>query len=498
MARTYQLKRTAKTAAPTFDRDALNPQQRAVVEAAPGHALVIAGAGSGKTRTLIYRVAHLNSTGTPADRILLLTFTNRAAREMTRRTEELLKGGAKRMWSGTFHSIGRRILRANAERLGYPAEFTILDTEDANDVMSQAITDVVNKATVRLPKPNTLRNIVSQSINTGVSITEVLAVSYPSFQHLDAAIHEVLGAYQARKFQTGAMDYDDLLLYWRQLFIDHPEVRERYAGRFLHVLVDEYQDTNRLQADLVAMMAGTNKSLMVVGDDCQSIYAFRGAEYRNILDFAEHYPDTTTYRLERNYRSSPEIVALANASIANNTLQHEKTLFSHEPSGPIPAVVSCKNEQQEAAFVAERILDLLDEGVELKQIAVLYRAHWMSMQLQTDLNRLGIPYVVRSGVRFFEQRHIKDVLAFIRYAVNPADELAFLRLVKLGDGIGSVTARRIFENVSARGGLQAVRDPEVLKGLSSRARPSWNTLSDILLRLNSPALRANAGTAIDV
>lgn len=499
MSRTYTLRSEPSASRFTLDyAAALNDEQLAVVTADPGILLVLAGAGSGKTRTLTYRVARLLEAGEAVERILLLTFTNRAAQEMMGRVQELVQVDTRRMWGGTFHGLGRRTLRENAERLGLPLSFGILDREDAETLMKQVASEVPRDGDAgRFPLAGTLVDLISASINTGQTIEGLLMARYPQFAgHLEGVL-ECATRYMSRKLEYGVVDFDDLLLMWLRLLEDHADVRARYQAQFRHILVDEYQDTNRLQARIVEVLAEGNRSLMVVGDDCQSIYSFRGADFRNILEFPERWPETQTYRLVRNYRSSPQIVALANESISHNRHQFEKTLVATQLPGPIPAAVRCADEEEQAAFVAQRLLDLRDEGIVLDKIAVLYRAHSQSMELQVALNKRGIPFVVRSGMRFFEQRHIKDVLAFLRFLENPRDELSFQRVMMLIDGVGPAAGRKLYLFFSAWPTVaDAAQQTSWTSVAGRRAQPGLSALRDLLVSLTASQSPA-PGVAID-
>lgn len=467
----------------------LNDQQLEVVRARGGHMLVIAGAGSGKTHTLTYRVAHLLESGVDADRILLLTFTNKAAQSMTDRVSGLLGEQLRQMWSGTFHSIANRTLRREAEALGYESDYTILDTEDSRTLMKacRAESDV-DHTEEHFPKPKTLHSIYSYCINTQQRIEEVLKDKYDYLleqrPNIPSDIRPILRLYQSRKREMNLMDFDDLLLNWKHLLRDHEGIRQRYAERFKHVLVDEYHDTNHIQGEIIDMLSARHENLMVVGDDCQSIYAFRGADYRNILEFPDRHPDCETYRLELNYRSTPEILALANHSIRHNEHQFQKTLQAQRPSGPPPALVKLRDQEQQAAFVSKRILELADEGYDYSDIGVLYRSHHHSMELQVELTRRNIPFVVRSGLRFFEKAHIKDALAYLKFLFNPKDELSFLRVAQMGTGIGSSRAQDIWLYVSSKSDpLEALDDERLVESLPGRASKAWRRLARQLTTL---------------
>lgn len=456
-----------------------------------GPNLVIAGAGSGKTHTLTYRVAYLLDRGVDPSRILLLTFTNKAARNMTDRVSHLISGDIKRLWSGTFHSIGNRIIRQYSSHLGLPQNYTIMDSEDAGTLMNAVLAESTQNAQLqtRFPRGTVLAKILSMCINTQRSVADILETSYPYFLELADPIRDIFALYLTRKLEMGVVDYDDLLLLWKRLLTEVPSVRHELEGRFEHVLVDEYQDTNLIQGEIVDLMVSRHRNLMVVGDDCQAIYGFRGAEYRNILEFPLRYPDCRQFRLEINYRSTPQILDLANRSIAMNPGQFPKTLTPSRPDGPRPAKVKVRDVYQQAAFVCQRMLELADEGISLSDTAVLYRSHHHSMELQVEMTRRGIPYVVRSGVRFFEQAHIKDVLAYLRFLHNPKDELSFLRLARHFPGIGTQRAQQIWRYVqSGADPLKAVSDEELLASLPARARQGWSQASPLFAELRKKRL----------
>ena len=423
----------------------LNAQQFAAVSAPVGPALVLAGAGAGKTRTLIYRVAWLLEHGVPADRILLLTFTNKAAREMMQRVGELLGGDLSRLWGGTFHSVGMRILRRHADRLGYRADFTIADREDSKDLLAACIVDAgIEAKESRFPKPEALSDMLSLAANKQRTVPQMLASNYPSFLPIEDQIVDVASRYRERKRTTGAMDFDDLICLWVRLLREHADIRELYQRRFQHLLVDEYQDTNQLQSDLIDLVAGANHNVMAVGDDSQSIYSWRGANFANILQFPKRHPTARVYKIETNYRSTPEILSLANAVIAANTRQFPKQLQAARKAGIRPVLAVCGDASEQAVFVAQRALELRDEGVSLNRMAVLYRSHFHALELQLELTRRNIPFSITSGIRFFEQAHIKDVAAYLKFVINPTDELAFKRLVKMLPGIGGRGADKLW------------------------------------------------------
>ncbi len=439
-------------AAPARQRDyaaELNPEQYAAVTTTARHALVIAGAGSGKTRTLTYRVARLIESGVAPWRILLLTFTNKAAREMLERVAELTGGSAGQIWGGTFHSIANRVLRRHAERLGYAPGFTIFDSDDQKALMRALVKQHAGKVSKadRFPKPEVLLSLHSLAANTQRDRDEVLESDYPHLgKHKDtiAAIYE---AYARRKRESNAMDFDDLLLNLLRLLREQADIREELQGRFLHILVDEYQDTNSPQEHIISLLAGgANSSLMAVGDDAQSIYSWRGANVQHILDFRHRYADAEVYRIETNYRSVPAILELSNAAIARNNRQYEKQLRPARKQGAHqrPAVTPAPDNRTEAQQVARQIDSLMERGIAGKDIAVLYRAHFHSMDVQMELTRNHIPYRITSGLRFFEQAHVKDCVAFLRLLTNPKDEIAFRRIVSTFPRVGEATAGKLW------------------------------------------------------
>jgi DNA helicase II / ATP-dependent DNA helicase PcrA len=439
----------AKRSLLNYDKE-LNEEQLEVVMAPDGPILVIAGAGSGKTRVVTYRVAHLLERGIPPQAILLLTFTNKAAREMLTRVERLIKMDTRYIWGGTFHHIGNIILRQNSVRLGFTSSFTILDNEDAKDIVELAIKDAgIDTRQRRFPKGQVLKEVFSYSANTLVSLEKSVEKRFPHFVEIIDEIVAVQGIYAKKKREANAMDFDDLLCFWHDLLAGDEALRQQYATVFSHILVDEYQDTNKVQAEIIDFMGLINRNVTVVGDDAQSVYSFRGADFRNILEFPKRYADTRVFRLETNYRSTPEILDLANNSISHNLQQFEKNLKAVKPSGIAPVVLPLRDVIQQAEFVSQRIEDLCNEGVQPNEIAVLYRAHYHCMELQMELTRRDTPFEVRSGLRFFEQAHIKDVIAFLRVMVNKTDEISWKRIFTMFPRIGKKTAERIYEYIKA-------------------------------------------------
>jgi DNA helicase-2/ATP-dependent DNA helicase PcrA len=488
----------------------LNPQQHAAVTALPGAALVIAGAGSGKTRTLTYRVAYLLEQGIPADRILLLTFTNKAAKEMMRRVADLLGRDPANdgLWGGTFHSIGNRFLRRHADLLGFKKDFTIMDREDTKDLLNACIaeSEIDVKAT-RFPKAEVVGDIFSMSLNTEKPIEAILAEQYDYFAELAPLVIDLQKKYIARKRATNAMDFDDLLALWLKLLQENEEVRESYQRRFQFILVDEYQDTNKLQGDLIDLLAARHKNVMVVGDDSQSIYSWRGANFKNIIEFPQRYPGAQVYKIEVNYRSTPEILAVANAAIAANINQFAKELSPARKSGMKPTVVACNTGGEQAQFVAQRILELREEGQNINEIAVLYRSHFHALELQLELTRRGIPFSITSGIRFFEQAHVKDVAAFLKFISNPTDELSFKRLVRLLPGIGGKGADKLwgkFQETGIRNQESEGKNPIAVAlrncapAVPKKTTVAWAQFLATMAQLESEPIRGNASRMIQL
>ena len=447
MPRKYEIKNTSPANRTGIDfRAELNAEQFAAVTSRPGAALVIAGAGSGKTRTLTYRVAYLLDNHIDPQNVLLLTFTNKAAKEMLDRVKDLVPFDLSSLWGGTFHSIGNRLLRKHADLVGLERNFSILDRDDQKAMMKLAISEAgVDTKSKRFPKPDVLIDIFSYAMNTREEVSEVVPWRYAYFAELTEEIENVGAAYTDLKLKSNSADFDDLLFLPYRLFKENPDVLAAYQERFKFILVDEYQDTNLLQAELIDMLANKHKSLMVVGDDAQSIYSWRGANFENILKFSDRYAKAKTYKIETNYRSVPEVLNAANACIANNKNQFPKALQPARKSlEGMPVLANVADPRMQASFVAQRVLELRDEGTPLEEIAVLYRAHFHSMEIQMEFTRRDIPFRLTSGLRFFEQAHIKDVAAFMRFAVNPRDQVSFHRLVLMLPGIGARTAERLW------------------------------------------------------
>ncbi len=424
----------------------LNEEQESVVFADDGPHLVIAGAGSGKTRTLTYRVARLINDGIPVERILLCTFTNKAAHEMISRIEFLTSESLNSLWAGTFHHIANKILKNHPQLLGFDEHFTILDIEDSAQLIDQISKslDFSGKGK-RFPKGRSLYTLFSYARAQQIPLDDFILTQRTNFIPLLDQIIDVWNEYTEKKREFNVMDFDDLLDYWLQLLQEFPNIRDYYSDYFLHILVDEYQDTNPIQVQIIDLLASKHQNLTVVGDDAQSIYSFRGADATHILDFPERYPSAQIHYLRTNYRSRPEILFLSNHVIAHNQRQFEKELHSHRPNGPLPILVISKNSQQESEFISQHIQELLeDKGEKLKNIAILYRTHNQSLDLQLALQKKNIPFKVRSGMKFFEKSHIKDILSFLRVSNNPKDGLAWHRLLPLFPSIGKKISEKIF------------------------------------------------------
>ncbi len=415
-----------------------------------------------------------------------MTFTNKAAKEMLRRVEVLTGPLARRIWGGTFHATGNKILRQDGKLLGYGSNFSILDEEDQKDLIKVCISEIgIEPKKERFPAAALVRNIISLSFNTQLGVETILDRYYPYFAHLQDEIIRIEDEYRARKKKNNSVDYDDLLGNWLVLLRDFPEILEKYGRKFQHILVDEYQDTNKVQADIVELLASKNgNNLTVVGDDSQSIYAFRGANYDNIIRFPERNPGTEIFKLEINYRSTPQILNFTNDSIRHNKDQYEKVLQSVRKDGFSPALVPVQDAYGEADFVSSRILQIRDEGVPLEEIAVLYRSHYHCAILEAELVRRNIPYEIRDGIRFFDQAHIKDVISYLKILVNPHDETAWRRILLMIPKIGNVTAGRIWNQISnSTNPLKAIQSGRISDVLPSQSLMFWSQFTGDLKKL---------------
>ena len=462
----------------------LNPEQAAAATHGTGPLLIIAGAGTGKTRTLVYRVAHLIATGVRPERILLLTFTRRAAQEMLGRAERLVGSAGTRVHGGTFHATGHRLLRSYGELAGLPKDFSIMDQGDAEDLMGLARAGLgLGRSAKRFPKKETLHYIYSRHINTEIPVETIIERELSGFIEETDAIRRLCAEYVARKAERNLVDYDDLLLFWALMLEASPELGAKIAGLYDHVLVDEYQDTNTLQSRILRGMCATHRNITVVGDDAQSIYSFRGASFRNILDFPEQFPGTRMVTLERNYRSVQPILDATNTLISRASERFSKTLWTDRGAGERPWLVSVKDEQQQTRFVVDRILELHESGTPLREIAVLFRAGYMSADLEIELAQRRIPFDKWGGLKFLEAAHVKDVLAFLRLLENPRDEVSWYRVLMLLPGVGDMTARAAIDALAAD-----AWDPDALSRFTppSRARDAHAALSGLLRALRTP------------
>ncbi|MCX5767904.1 MAG: ATP-dependent helicase [Gemmatimonadetes bacterium] len=428
----------------------LNEAQARAAAHADGPLLIIAGAGTGKTRTLVHRVAHLLERGIKPERILLLTFTRRSAQEMLARAERLVGSVSRSVQGGTFHGTAHRLLRRFGERAGLPHGFTIMDQGDAVDLMQLSRGKLgLGDKKKRFPKKETLHHVYSRHVNTEYPVPAILNEEYPQFREFEEDIARIFADYTERKTERNLVDYDDLLLFWAMLVESESPLAEQIAGLYDHILVDEYQDTNHLQARILRGMCRTHQNLTVVGDDAQSIYSFRGATIRNILDFPQQYPGTAVVPLEENYRSTQPILDCTNTLISRAEERYTKNLFTHRTGGEKPWLVTAHDEPAQTRFVVDRILELHEEGTPLREMAVLFRAGYMSADLEIELTARGIPFEKWGGLKFLEAAHVKDVLAFLRVLENPRDEVSWYRLLQLMPGIGEVTARGAVESMAA-------------------------------------------------
>lgn len=476
---------------PTFPpidfRSELNEDQFGAVTSRGRHALVLAGAGSGKTRTLTYRVAWLLSQGIPPWRILLLTFTNKAAGEMLERIEDLTGIPRAQFWGGTFHSIGQRILRTNAPAVGIRPDFTILDADDADtlfgSICKQVAPDFVKGKNA--PSPRVIYDAVSFARNTLTPIREIVRERLGWAPRAEEIVPAIWEEYTTAKRQQNSCDYDDLLELFCNLLKNDPPARERYQNRFRHILVDEFQDTNTLQSEIVRLLTGAETHVMAVGDDAQCIYTWRGANYKNIVDFPENFPETELHKIEINYRSTPEILDFSNSILNARTEEagFSKQLRSTKEHGAAPFVIPQLDAFAQARTVVSKIRGLVeDEGYALSDIIVLYRAHFQAKELQLELTNLSVPFVITSGIQFFQQAHVRDFVAQLRFVQNNNDRVAFTRVLGLIDKIGPRTADRIWatgqntasnKNISI---LSALLDPLVLKKVPEVARDDYQDL----------------------
>jgi len=462
-------------------RAELNPAQYEAVATTEGPILVAAGAGTGKTRTLVFRVARLVEIGIDPTNILLLTFTRRAAGEMLRRASLLLDGRCDRIAGGTFHSFANVVLRRHGAALGLGANFTILDRTDSEDVINLLRAGLgLDKKEKRFPRKQLIAALYSMAVNKGTPLPQLLEEQYNHLLDHLPDLTELQVRYAAYKKERRLLDYDDLLLTLRDLLGTQPDVRQRLARRYRYIMVDEYQDTNALQAEIVRLLAAEHRNVMVVGDDAQSIYSFRGANFRNIMDFPSLFPGARIIALEENYRSRQPILDVSNAIIARAEERYAKTLFTTKGSGPSPILVAAENEQFQSRFICQRVLELREEGVPIGEIAVLFRSSYHSFDLEIELTRHDIPFVKRGGFKFIETAHIKDVLAHLRILANAGDSVSWHRILLLLEGVGPRTSEEIIRWVSAEGDPPARLESFPRRTLGSDLR----ALANLLRRLH--------------
>ena len=454
----------------------LNEAQLEAVKSKDGPILVIAGAGSGKTKTLTYRVARLIEDGIKPENILLLTFTKKAAAEMLSRATIVLDNRCEKVAGGTFHSFTNIILRKYSKLLGLKNNFTIMDRADCEDVINHIVGQLFPKKEKRFPKKSTLLDIYSKSINKVTPTKQIIADEFPQFAHCEDKIIEVHKAYVVYKRENSVLDYDDLLLYIKLLLENNDGLRKRLSNEYKYIMVDEYQDTNTLQADVIRLLASEHNNIMAVGDDAQSIYSFRGANYRNILDFPRLFENTKIIKLEQNYRSTQNILKLTNEIISKAKEKYTKNLFSNIVSPQVPALICAKDTQMEADFICQRILELLDEDISLSDICVLTRNARMSYNLEIELSKRAIPFQKFGGPKFMETAHIKDVVAHLRVILNPDDVISLTRILLLLKGVGASTVNNIMPII--KGDLKP--DIKLLPSNKSQSlTPLFNTLGQL-------------------
>jgi len=457
----------------------LNPQQLKVVYGADGPSLVLAGAGSGKTRVLIYRLAYLHEKKSDIQNILLVTFTNKAAHEMTSRAERLLKMSLGRLWAGTFHHIGNIILRKESEVLGYSPNFSIVDREDAKDLIDDCIEEAgFKKSTKLFPKKEVIYNIWSLSANSLKNIEDIIFDNYPHIEEFTPQVKRVITCYTNKKKNSNVMDFSDLLFNWLKV-LNIDSIKDKYSSMFKYILVDEYQDTNHIQFEILKRLSSFHKNILVVGDDAQSIYSFRAADINNLLDFPKDFKNAKIFKLQLNYRSSPQILNLANEIIKHNVKQFPKELEAVKKDNELPVVVKAKDVYQQAQFVSQRVIELNREGIPLSHIAVLFRSRFQALEIEVELLKRNVPYLIRGGMRFFEQAHIKDILAYLKVTVNPKDELSFKRALSIHRGIGRGFAHRIWEEY----GIKRTKGEDIIKSLPKKQKQGFREFNDIVSKI---------------
>ena len=483
----YILKKQTTEAVYTIDYEKeLNPAQLEAVKFLQGPVLVIAGAGSGKTKTLTYRVARLIESGVAPENILLLTFTKKAADEMLNRASLILDSRCEKVGGGTFHSFANYILRKYSNFLELNSNFTIIDRADAEDVINHVRAEVIEKQEKRFPRKATILDIYSKAVNKNLSAKEIIESEYKQFEHCIDKINEISKKYVLYKRQRSLLDYDDLLLYLKTLLVSNDELRKKISNQYKYILIDEYQDTNTLQADIIKLLASEHNNVMAVGDDSQSIYSFRGANFRNIMEFPKIFSQTKIIKLEQNYRSSKNILALTNEIIKKAKEKYSKTLFSTIESPDKPALISTKDMQMEAEFVCQRVLELQEEDIPLNEIAVLTRSARMTYNLEIELAKRSIPYRKFGGLKFIETAHVKDVIAYLRVILNPDDVISLNRILLLLKGVGSQTALKLIPLLT--GGQDVNSGLQLPQKSSSEIKKLFLTVEDARKELLKPSL----------
>jgi DNA helicase II / ATP-dependent DNA helicase PcrA len=466
-----------------FERE-LNKEQLKVVYEGDGPCLVLSGPGSGKTRTLVYRAAYLLEKGILPSQILLLTFTKKAAKEMLSRIYALSSFTEKEICGGTFHHVGNLFLREYAENIGYWPNFVILDEEDSRGIIKEILTEYRK---VELPKPSVVQKIISLSVNSKESIGKVIEKYFFYFpKEISEEITEIRKIYEKRKKKNNLMDFDDLLHNWNEI-LSIKKIREEISNKFLYLLIDEYQDTNILQGEIIRKMSEKQNNVLAVGDDSQSIYSFRAANINNIINFPKKYPKAKIFKLETNYRSTPEILYIANSVIRNNQKKLEKELHSVKNAGPSPMIIPFSNSIEQAKYIANYLKGQKD----LSKTAVLFRAHYQAVELEIELSKKRVPYVLRGGIRFFEQFHIKDVIAFLRIYLNFFDESSWRRIFLRQEGIGEINSKKIINKVFSTGSLEELiknREKIVDSFSSQKIKRGINIVFDLLKRGNDSTI----------
>ena len=464
----YTLKKVSTSVSYKIDYEKeLNQAQLEAVKQKEGAILVIAGAGSGKTKTLTYRVARLIEDGVNPKNILLLTFTKKASHEMLSRAAVLLDSRCEQVAGGTFHSFANIILRKYSALLELQNNFTITDRTDSEDIINHIRANTIGKQEKRFPKKGTILDIYSKAVNKNIPSDEIIQSEYKQFEHCTEKINAIIREYAEYKRKNSILDYDDLLLYLRTLLETNPEVRKKLSSQYKYILVDEYQDTNTIQAQIIKLLASEHNNVMAVGDDSQSIYSFRGANFKNILEFPQTFPNTKIIKLEQNYRSSQNILALANELLLKAKEKYTKNLFSTIEHPEKPALISATDMNVEAAFVAQRVLELTEEeNLSLNDICVLVRSARMTSNLEIELAKRNIPYRKFGGMKFFETAHIKDIIAHLRVILNPSDIISYTRILLLLDGIGNQSANKLLPVLAEDGDISEkklpVKNPEAV------------------------------------